>query len=118
MNCTGVLVQRAVVCVHCVLQSWEAILLQKRWGAVGGALALGPLAQSPWGRRGRIPPFVSLVAEALRKQRGTGALAAANPPVLRKPWRRRGRGAYCSHASLGLQAVGTKKAPFLFKSGV
>lgn len=80
-------------------------------GELQGGLALGPSGQSPWGRRGHIPPFVSLVAEALQKEQGTGAVAAANLPVLQKPWRRTGRGTYCSRGSPGLQLWGQRKHP-------
>lgn len=80
-------------------------------GELWDRLVLGPSGQSPWRWQGRIPPFVSLVTEALWKQRGTGALAAAKPTALQKPWRRRGRGAYCSHGSSSLQLWGQRKHP-------
>lgn len=116
-NHTCVLVQRAVVCVHGVLQRWEAILLQKWWGAAGWACTW-PLRAEPVGAAGAHSPFCQPCCWGFPERAGNRSPGSCKPPCPAKALEETRQGNLLQPWVPRSPAVGTKKAPFLFKGGV
>lgn len=116
-NSTSVLARRAVVHVHCVLQSWQAILLQKQWGAVGPACAW-PLRAKPVEVAGAHSPFCQPRHWGSLETAGNRSPGSCKTHRPAKALEETGQGSLLQPWVLQSPAVGTKKAPFLSKSGL
>lgn len=111
---SGVLVRRAVVCVSCATRSWGTVWLQKLWRGWATAWLL---RQNPWSVRGAFP-LLSAYLPGSAEAAGTRSSDSCKIPHPVKAVEDIEQGSLLQPWMPGSPVIGTKKAPFLFKSWV